>query len=410
VTTLLGIFGVFGLALLSIGLASVEAAFYQLKRRHLGHVAFANRRAEITNGYIEDPPRLLMSVHMGTYLAHVSMTAILIALVFRSLGPWASGATLVLMIAYLLVFRLTIPHALSRRNPERVLLILVPLFDRYLRLVAPIVAQLRRRVGSNESQPVAVMESTDKGGASSPATTASPESAERQLQDAVERFATLLVRNVMTPRPDVVAIPETTTIAEAQRIIADTKLSRLPVFRDNLDDVMGVIGVRDIIECTGEAQTPVASLVRPLHVVPESKRVLDLLRELQNLHATIALVVDEYGGVAGIVSMEDIVEELVGDIEDEYDFEGEPVVAEPDGAYLVSGRAAVSRVEQALETAFGEEGDVETVGGLVAKIFGRIPRTGEIIEYLNFKLEVVDAVPRRVNRVRFRRHASGDGK
>lgn len=401
--------GVIVLALSSIGLSSIEAAFYQLKRRRLGHVAYPNRRAEITNGYLEDPPRLLMPVHMGTYLAHVAMTGILISLMLGLLGLWAIGATLVLMIAYLLTFRLTLPHAVSRRNPERVLLFLVPLFDRYFRILAPLVSWLRRRVETKETSTVMVPENSVGTGVSLPAPAASSESQERQLQDAVERFATLLVRNVMTPRPDIVALPETATVADAQRVVADTKLSRLPVFRDNLDDVLGVVSVRDLIEYAGEAHTPVASLTRTMHVVPESKPVIDLLRELQNLHATIALVVDEYGGVAGIVSMEDIVEELVGEIEDEYDIGGEPIAAESDGAFLVSGRVAVSRVEQALETTFGESGDVETAGGLAAKAFGRIPRTGESIEYSGFTIEVVDAAPRRVNRVRFRRHAGEDG-
>jgi CBS domain containing-hemolysin-like protein len=410
VTTLLWILSAFVLALLSVCLSSVEAAFYQLKRRRLGHVAFSNRRVEITNSFLEDPPRLLMPVHMGTYLAHVTMTAILISLMFDRLGFWASGVTLVVMIAYLLTFRLAVPHAISRRNPERVLLLLVPLFGRYFRLMAPLVSMLRRRGATDEAQTVTTAEAPNGMTATTPASAASPDSEERQLQDAVERFATLLVRNVMTARPDIVAVAENTSIADAQRVIADTKLSRLPVFRDNLDDILGVVSVRDLIEHTGEAHTSVAALVRPIHVVPESKRLIDLLRELQKLHATIALVVDEYGGVAGIVSMEDIVEELVGDIEDEYDFEGESIVAEADGAYLVSGRVAVSRVEQALETAFGEGGDVETVGGLVAKVFGRIPRTSESIDFMHFKLEVVDAVPRRVNRVRFRRRVDGDVK
>jgi putative hemolysin len=137
--------------------------------------------------------------------------------------------------------------------------------------------------------------------------------------------------------------------------------------------------------------------------VPETKRVTDLLRELQRQHAALAVVIDEYGGAAGLVSIEDILEELVGEIKDEYDSEAEPIAREADGSFVVQGRVNVDRAEEALGAHVCDDEDVGTVGGLVAKVFGRIPRRGERAEHAGFDIEVLEADRKRVKRVRFRR-------
>jgi magnesium and cobalt transporter len=168
---------------------------------------------------------------------------------------------------------------------------------------------------------------------------------------------------------------------------------------------VGVVEVRDLIDYEGDAAAPLQPLARPVYLVPETKRIAELLRELQLQRTTFAVAIDEYGGTAGIVSVEDIVEELVGEIKDEYDVEAEPIAVEPDGAVLVAGRVNLDRLEQALDTRLEQDGAVGTVGGLVATIFGRIPRAGERIDYRGFCVEVVDAERKRVNRVRFRRKA-----
>jgi magnesium and cobalt transporter len=140
-----------------------------------------------------------------------------------------------------------------------------------------------------------------------------------------------------------------------------------------------------------------------VHLVPDTKRIPDLLREMQGRHITFAVVIDEYGGTAGIVTVEDIVEELVGEIKDEYDVEGDPLAVEPDGAVVADGRVGVDRLEEALETELSLDEEIDTVGGLVTSIFGQIPRAGERTSYRGFEVEVLVAEKKRVNRVRFRR-------
>lgn len=390
------------LAVLSIGLAAVEAAFYLVKRRRLSHVAVHNPRAELVNRYLDDPPTLLMPVHMGTYTAHVAMTVVITSLFLGLVSEWALLIAFLSMAVYLLLFRLSVPYTLVRRNPERSLLLLLPVFHAYAVALAPLVRALRKRAASSS----ALGHETDRAKDTQPVEVPPApvhDEDEGRLVDAVARFAVTLVRDVMTPRPDIVAVGAHETIGILRRVMRETKYSRIPVYGENLDDVVGVVTVRDLASYEGGDGDPLQPLIRPAFLVPETKKVAELLKELQAGRLSFAVAVDEYGGTAGIVSIEDIVEEIVGEIKDEYDVETEPITVESDGALLVAGRVAVERLEQALETPLTGGEDVDTVGGLVTTVFGRIPRPGERAELKGFAVEVVDAEHKRVNRVRFRR-------
>ena len=384
---------------ISVSLAAVEAAFYLLKRRRLSHVALQNRRAELVNRYLADPPTLLMPVHIGTYTAHVAMTVTIASLLLgiADYHDWALIVAFAIMLIYLLVFRLTAPYAFVRRNPERSLLVLLPAFDFYARMMAPLVAGLRKRAAGQTAEQDEITAVPEVP----PAPVHEPD--EDRLVDAVNRFAQTVVRDVMTPRPDIVAVPAGGTVADLKAAMRETKYSRIPVYGENLDDIVGVVTVRDLLEYEGQPTDPLQPLARPVFLVPETKRIAELLKEFQAGGMAFAVVIDEYGGTAGIVSVEDIVEEIVGEIKDEYDAEAEPISVEGDGSILVTGRVTVDRLEQALEAPLDEGEDVGTVGGLVASLFGHFPQAGESIDYRGFRVEVVDAEKKRVNRVRFRR-------
>jgi len=388
------------LMVLSISLAAVEAAFYLVKRRRLAHLALANPRAELVNKYLEDPPSLLLPIHIGTYTAHVAITVVITAIFLSWLQHWAIVVAFGVMVIYLLLVRLTLPYSLVRRSPERSLLLLLPGFHLYARLLEPLVRTLRRRA-RGEAAPSADEEMPTPVPEVPLAPVHDPD--EDRLINAVVRFAATSVKDVMTPRPDVVALPAAATVGDLTRLIRETKYSRIPIFGENLDDIVGVVTVRDLVEHEGLPSDPVRPLVRPTLIVPETKKIAELLKEFQDHRLTFAMVIDEYGGSAGLVTVEDIVEEIVGEIKDEYDLEAEPIVVEPDGAVLVAGRVNVDRLEQALETPLTDGDNVDTVGGLVAAAFGRVPRTGERMDYKGFSVEVVSAEHKRVNRVRFRR-------
>jgi CBS domain containing-hemolysin-like protein len=382
-------------------LAAVEAAFYLVRRRRLSHIALQNPRAELVNNYLEDPPSLLMPIHMGTYTAHVGMTVVIASMLLERLEGWAMLVAFLSMVGYLLIFRLTLPYALVRRNPERSLLLLLPVFDSYARALAPLVRYLRKRAAPERAQA-----QLDDPPSTPPDLPPPPvhDADERRLVDSLVRFSETPVRDVMTPRPDLVAVSAASTVAELKRVMRETKYSRIPIYGESLDDMVGVAEVRDLLDHEGSPEEPVKSLARPVYLAPVTKKIAELLRELQAQRTTFAVVIDEYGGTAGVVSIEDIVEELVGEIKDEFDVETEPIAVQPDGSLMVAGRVRLERVEKALEASLQRDGaPVDTVGGLVTAIFGRVPRAQESVEYKDFILEVVDAERKRVNRVRFRR-------
>jgi putative hemolysin len=381
------------LAGLSVFLASVEASFNQLKRRRLTQVGFHDEsRVALAHRYLDDPPR--MPIHLGTYTAHVGMTVIITSLAFRLVDHWAMLTAFGIMMAYLLLFRLSMPYILVRQDPEATFLRLLPAFHLWAQALSPVVSRLLPEPLAEEGEEGAVPEVPPP-----PVQQAD----EERLVDALDRFSETIAREVMTPRPDIVAIAAAASVAALRRLMSETKYSRIPVYGKDLDDIQGVVEVRDLLDFQGDPESPVSGLVRPVHLVPETKHIPDLLREMQGRRITFAVVIDEYGGTAGIVTVEDIVEELVGEIKDEYDVEGDPLTVEPDGSVVADGRASVERLEQALETELSISGEIDTVGGLVTSIFGRIPRPGERTSYRGFEVEVLAAEKKRVNRVRFRR-------
>jgi len=178
---------------------------------------------------------------------------------------------------------------------------------------------------------------------------------------------------VMTPRPDVVAIPADATIEQLRALFREEEYSRIPVYKENLDNILGFVFVKDLIllEDPTAIDKSILALLRPAHFVPETKPVTDLLREFQRKRVQIAIVVDEYGGTAGLVTLEDLIEELVGEIRDEYDVEAEPVVEEGHGYYVFGGAVDIDEVVDRLKVPIEREG-FETVGGFLLSRLGRV--------------------------------------
>jgi CBS domain containing-hemolysin-like protein len=235
---------------------------------------------------------------------------------------------------------------------------------------------------------------------------------ERRLLRSVVEFGETLVREVMTPRPDIVALREDATLNELRALFREQEYSRFPIYRDNLDNIVGVMVVKDLIrlEETGGEQRPMSGLMRPATFVPETKRVAELLKEFQSRQVQLAIVVDEYGGTAGIVTMEDLLEEIVGEIRDEYDVEAEPVVDEGNGSFVFSAKVNIGEVVDRLGVQIEPEG-FETVGGYLLTRVGRVPSVGEAFDIDEVRVEVLEAERRRIHKVRFRRRpdAAGEG-
>jgi CBS domain containing-hemolysin-like protein len=317
------------------------------------------------------------------------------------------GLLLACVTVYMLITEHLLPLVIVRRNPERVLEMILPPFDVVARVLQPISRSLvgvapGREVnggaeGEDEEGEVAhaYLEAGEEQGLI--------ERDERRLLQSIVDFGDTLVREVMTPRPDIVAIRANATLDDLRALFREQEYSRIPVYKENLDNILGFIFVKDLIQLTGDGPgDPIATLVRPATFVPETKRVPELLKEFQRKQVQIAIVVDEYGGTAGLVTFEDLLEEIVGEIRDEYDVETEPIVDEGDGSYVFSGKVNFDEVRERLGVAVEPEG-FETVGGYVLARLGRVPAVGESFDLDGMKVDVLDAERRRIHKVRFRR-------
>jgi CBS domain containing-hemolysin-like protein len=226
---------------------------------------------------------------------------------------------------------------------------------------------------------------------------------DRQLLRSIVDFGDTLVRGVMTPRPDIVAIRDTATISDLRVLFREQEYSRFPVFKDSLDNIVGFVFVKDLVALSAaDDARPIAQLLRPVVVAPESKRVSELLKQFQRQQTQIAIVVDEYGGTAGLVTIEDMLEEIVGEIRDEYDVESEPIVEEPDGAIVFSGKVDIDEVKQRLNVDIEREG-FETVGGFLLTRLGRVPAVGERFDVDGLRAEILEVERRRIDKVRLTR-------
>jgi CBS domain containing-hemolysin-like protein len=193
-------------------------------------------------------------------------------------------------------------------------------------------------------------------------------------------------------------------LAELHALFREQQYSRVPVYNENLDNIVGMLFAKDLLllgDPAGEAQ-PVTVLMRPAAFVPETKRVPELLKELQRRQLQVAIVVDEYGGTAGLVTIEDMLEEIVGEIRDEYDVESEPVVDEGHGVFVFSAKVDIDQAAERLDVSIDREG-FETVGGFVVSHVGRVPAPGETFTIGSVAVEVLEAERRRVHKVRMRK-------
>jgi CBS domain containing-hemolysin-like protein len=236
------------------------------------------------------------------------------------------------------------------------------------------------------------------------------EEEEKELIHSIFEFGDTIVREVMVPRPDIVACEDTCTLRDVQTLMLEHGYSRIPVFHEDLDEVVGVVFAKDVLKALhqGYMDIPLADIVRPAHFVPESKKVADLLREMQKEKFHQALVTDEYGSVTGIVSLEDLLEELVGEITDEYDVEEPEMVELGDGVYRVSGKTSIDDVNEMLGVHLPDE-EWDTVGGLVLDIFGKIPDNGEEREFEGLRFRAEEVQGRRVATVVITRPLDVDG-
>jgi CBS domain containing-hemolysin-like protein len=338
-----------------------------------------------------------------------TILALLGALAFQIAGRLFEA--LVIAWVSMLVLTYFVPQFLYRRTSGRWFFAFVPLTRALILVVRPLtamlgflqsLAQLGEKDESDE-EPSTQQEhiealinaGTEEG---------IIEEEDRRLIQSVVAFGNKTVREVMTPRPGIVAVAGDATLEDLRQLVIHEQFSRIPVYDVTIDNLLGFVHVRDMFELdhTERAGRAVRELVRPIRFVPETKPVNDLLREMQHDGNHIACVVDEYGNTAGLVTMEDMVEEIVGEIRDEHE-PGVDVQTDEDGGYIVSGSFDLDNLHDLVEFRKSEDSESTTVGGLVTEWLGRVPEAGETFERDGIRIEVLAANELRVDQVRISR-------
>jgi putative hemolysin len=398
---------IFLLTCAGLYLGVIEAAFSALMRLSLRLVAERTSRPGLLGAYLDDPLLLFIPVRLLLGLVTGAITVLLA----RSIGVADAHTLSVVALsvaAFVLVFELLLPLAIVGRDPERVLEVLLPTFSPVGRALGPMTRWIARTVrsASRAGPPVASDEAAEEANEAAKAyiDTAEQEGLiegeERRLLQSIVDFGDTLVREVMTPRPDIVAVREDATVGDVRALFREQEYSRFPAYKDSLDNIAGFLFVKDLVTLdSADDGRPIAGLLRPAVFVPETKRVPELLKQFQRHQTQCAIVVDEYGGTAGMVTIEDLLEEIVGEIRDEYDVEAEPIVDEGGGRYIVSGKANIDEVAQRLGVEIEREG-FETVGGYLLARVGRVPAVGERLELDGLSIQVIEVERRRINKVR----------
>ncbi len=400
--------GLFLLGCAGIYVGTVQAAFSALMRLPDRLNAARNGGNGALDQYLDEPRLLFIPARL--LLGILLVVACEASAVMFGSGTLQGVAVLALsIVGFVLVCEHFVPQLIVRTNPQAVLEFLLPSFRIVSSPLLPLtMALLGVARGRREELSPEAMQLVDR--ATSPATSEPTmeqlDAEERRLLQAIVHFGNILVREIMTPRPDIVAVRSDVTLAELNTRFREQQYSRMPVFHENLDNILGIVFVKDLLldPSTQVSDRPVTTLMRPATFVPETKRVPELLKELQRHQVQAAIVVDEYGGTAGLVTIEDMLEEIVGEIRDEYDVETEPVVEEPDGVFVFSAKVDIDEVADRLGVHIEREG-FETVGGYVVSHLGRVPAPGERFTIEDVEVEVLEAERRRVHKVRLRKVA-----
>ncbi len=409
------------LLVLQAFLAVAETSLTRMNRnRAIAHEETGRRGARRLRLLVDDPASFLNTLLLVVLVCQTAQTALTTIVAERLFGAAGVVVALVVNVALVFVFTEAAPKTWAIQHPdEGALATARPIWamTRFwpLRMIAKALIGVTNVLlpGKGLQQGPFVSEEELLAMADEAAEADVIEDDERAYIGRVIEFGDTVTREVMVPRPDMVTIEGSTRVADAMEIILLNGFSRVPVFRGDVDDVLGILYARDLMraERNERSDVPVAEIVRSARFIPETKRVAELLPEMQRDKFHMAVVVDEYGTTVGLITLEDLIEELVGEIFDEFDVENPLVEPLPGGILRVDGRLAVDDANDLLDGDL-PEGDWNSIGGLVVGELGRVPVGGETVHVPGYELRVERMQGRRIARVRIRavpEPVEGDG-
>jgi CBS domain containing-hemolysin-like protein len=396
-------------------LAAAETGLTRMSRARAIHLAEEQRRgaAQLLR-LVEQPARFLNLVLLLVLVVQVFATALFTSVLSRLVGGGlgvAIAATVMTILTF--IFAEVAPKTYAVQQTDRAALAVAPVVYVLTRL--PVLGPLTRLligIGNvvtpgkglksgpfvSEEEIRAMVDEAERG--------AVIEEEEREMIHSIFEFGDTILREVMTPRPDMVAVPVSTSLQEVLELILRSGYSRIPVYQDDIDNVVGLAYAKDVLRRLhdGQADKPLADILRPAPVMPESMKAAECLREMRRRKSHMVIVIDEYGGTAGLVTIEDLLEEIVGEITDEYDQEDPNVEPLPDGDYRVNARLGIDEVNELLDVQLPST-EWDTIGGLLINLVGGVPREGQELEFQGLRLTAERVQGRRIGRVRIRRVA-----
>jgi putative hemolysin len=371
------------------------------------------RGATALRKLVEHPERAINPVLFLLLLCNTVAATLVGVVAAHAVGPLGVLAATAFEVVFIFVFAEAAPKTWAVQNTEKAALIAAPVVIALVK-IPPIrwITNALIRVsnlvlpGKGIKQGPFVSEEELLAMADAAVEDDVIEREERTLIHSIIDFGDTVVREVMVPRPDMVAVESTARVSDVVEIAIAAGYSRIPVFGQGIDDIVGVVFIKDLMraEREGKQDQAVSAIMRTANFVPETKKVSSLMREMQKDKFHLAIVVDEYGGTSGLVALEDLIEELVGEIEDEYDVQEVPFETLDNGDLRVNARMSIDEVNELIDAEL-PEGDWDTLGGLVYSLLGHVPAEGETVENGDIRLTAERVQGRRIGRVLLSRAA-----
>lgn len=404
--------GIVGLVLTAGFFALAETSLTRINRVKAMTLADEGKRgagllvrlAEHTERYINPILLLILVCHLGS--------AMLLGIVTeRRFGPWGAVVGLIIEVSFIFVVAEAAPKTWAIQHTDRAALLSAPVVTAIamfppVRILASLLIKVSNAIlpGKGLKEGPFVSEQELLATVDVALEDEIIEHEERALIHSIIEFGDTVAREVMVPRPDMVAVEGAGVVGDVMEVAIAAGYSRIPVYEQGIDDIIGVVYTKDLMRAEREGRTDVAvrTMIREAHFVPETKRVAELMREMQREKFHMALVVDEYGGTAGLVTLEDLIEELVGEIVDEFDVEEAQIERLPGDNYRVNARMPIDEVNELLHADL-PTGDWDTVGGLLFSLLGHVPAEGESARVDGHRLTAEKVQGRRIGRVRIER-------
>ncbi len=394
---------------LSAFFSGAETALMSLNRIRLKHLVDSHvPRADIIYGFLDNPGRLLSTLLIGNNVVNIVFSSVATILFISLLGPaYGAPVAVVVATALVLVFGEVTPKTLANQKSEAWALHVARPISLLMTILSPLIAVLTR-ITNGIASLVGVTPRRDNLVTQDEIRTVIHigqregviELSERKMLTSVLEFNDTLVREIMIPRIDIFALPQDLTVEEAAQETIVQHYSRIPIYEKSVDNIIGLVHVKDLLAAMlDKPDTLVRDIMRSMLFVPESRQIGLLLEQMQKQRVSVAIVLDEFGSTSGMATIEDIVEEIVGEIEDEYDEGDLPMETLGESETLLDGGCSISDVNDQLSLNLPEEQSA-TVGGYIFSRLGHIPRVGDTVTYHNWAMVVEEMEGRRVARVR----------